>query len=111
MGEPHADRMVTMEGQWESSNINAIYCLQNPTIIYVDWTDGPPEPRPGQWIRFTGTIAWQSWKRTNSKYPPSVPPDGYYLDWKTARWEKISPPSTKNHPLPNKSEHRTPDPP
>jgi hypothetical protein len=93
-----ASRMVTMEGQWESSNTNVIRCQQTPKLVYVDWTDGTPEPEPDQWIRFTGTIAWRSWDRPHSKYPASVPPDGYYLDWKTAHWEKIKPPTTKKHP-------------
>ncbi len=82
-------RLVMMEGHWESNNVNVIRCSEHPYVIYVDSTDGKPDPMQDQLIRFSGHIAWHTWPRSNSNVPPSVPPDGFYLDWKSAHWTAI----------------------
>ena len=46
-------------------------------------------------MAFTGDVTWLTWDHPKTKFPPQIPADGYYLDWKTTRWTAIGPPNEK----------------
>ena len=93
---PLDGKTVVLEGRWNgrAKNIGQIICSTEPKIVEVSGVCGRPAPAHDDFIRVTGVLRWRPW-------PKDEKPDGiisdpgacdcYYLDWSTAKWEKITP--------------------
>jgi len=105
-------KTVVLEGRWNgrAKNVGQIICSIEPKIVEVSDFCGRPSPADGDFVRVTGVLHWRpSPKEENPGKMISDPGtcDCYYLDWSTAKWEKISP-SEKQKSEANQAPEPTP---
>jgi hypothetical protein len=93
-------KTVVLEGRWNgrAKNVGQMICSIEPKIVEVSDFCGRPSPANGDFVRVTGVLHWRpSLKEEKPGEIISDPGtcDCYYLDWSTAKWEKISPSQKK----------------
>jgi hypothetical protein len=95
---PLDGKTVVLEGRWNgrAKNIGQIICVAEPKIVEVSDFCGRSSPAHGDFERITGVLHWRPRPKDEEKPGEMISDPGtcdcYYIDWSTAKWEKLSPP-------------------
>jgi hypothetical protein len=95
---PLDGKTVVLKGRWnhKAKNPGQIICSTEPKIVEVSNTIGRPTPAHDDFIRVTGVLHWRpAPKVEEDKAEEMISDPGvcdcYYIDWSTAKWEKLTP--------------------